>query len=192
VSTKTIPLSRKEKLLFADDHKSNLILIGMPGAGKSTVGVVLAKRLGFHFLDTDLIIQAQENCRLQQIIDNHGIEEFRRIEERMLLGLFTEQCVIATGGSVIYSREGIEALGRSGYRIYLEVPLAQLQQRIIDMGQRGLVMARGQSFEQLYAERTPLYEKSADVRIACDDLNVEQVAARIESEVLRRWPELST
>jgi len=187
----TMPFG-KEALLLSGEHKSNLILIGMPGAGKSTVGVVLAKRLGFHFLDTDLIIQAQEKCLLQQIIDNYGLEEFRRIEERMLLGLFTEHCIIATGGSVIYSRTGIEALGRSGYRIYLRVPLAQLQRRILDMGKRGLVMAKGQSFEELYAERTPLYEISADLEIDCDDLNAEQVAARIESEVQRRWPELST
>ena len=173
-------------------EKSNLILIGMPGAGKSTVGVVLAKRLGFHFLDTDLIIQAQEKCRLQEIIDNRGLGAFRQIEEQILFGLYTEHCIIATGGSVVYSREGLDALGCSGYQIYLQVPLPQLQQRIADMGQRGLVMSRGQSFEQLYAERTPLYEKFADLTIDCGDLNAEQVAAKIETEVLRRWPELST
>jgi len=189
-SYRTKNLFQKE-LNLAATRKSNLILIGMPGAGKSTVGVVLAKRLGFHFLDTDLIIQAQENCRLQQIIDSRGLETFRRIEEQILLGLFTEHCIIATGGSVVYSREGIKALGRTGYQIYLQVPLPQLQQRIADMGQRGLVMPKGQSFEQLYTERTPLYEKFADLTIACGDLNAEQVAAKIETEVLRRWPELS-
>jgi len=173
-------------------HKSNLILIGMPGAGKSTVGVVLAKRLGFHFLDTDLIIQTQEQCRLQQILDRRGGETFRQIEEQVLLGLYTEHCVVATGGSVVYSREGIEAIGRTGFQIYLQVPLPILQQRIADMGQRGLVMAKGQSFSELFTERTPLYEKFADLTIACGDLNAEQVAAMIEGEVLQRWPELST
>jgi len=173
-------------------QKSNLILIGMPGAGKSSVGVLLAKRLGFHFLDTDLIIQAQEKIRLQQIIDLQGVDAFRKIEEQTLLGLYTERCVIATGGSVIYSQEGIEALGRTGYQIYLQVPLPVLHQRIADMGQRGLVMAKGQNFAELYAERTPLYDKFADLKIACGDLNAEQVAAKIEEKVLRRWPELST
>ena len=171
-------------------QKSNLILIGMPGAGKSTVGVVLAKRLGFHFLDTDLIIQAQEKIRLQQIIDLHGVDAFRKIEEQTLLGLYTEHCIIATGGSVVYSREGVEALGRTGYQIYLQVPLQVLQQRIADMGNRGLVMARGQTFAGLYRERTPLYEKFADLTIACGDLNAEQVAAKIEEIVLQRCPEL--
>ncbi|NOY13595.1 MAG: shikimate kinase [Deltaproteobacteria bacterium] len=163
--------------------KTNLILIGMPGAGKSTVGVILAKRLGYHFIDTDLIIQAQEQCRLQQIIDRRGLDAFRKIEEQVLLGLNTRRCVIATGGSVIYSREGIEAIGRSGTLVYLQVPLAELQLRIADMGRRGLVMSKGQSFAQLYATRTPLYRKFADLSIPCSGLNAEQVAARIEAGV---------
>ncbi len=170
--------------------KSNLILIGMPGAGKSTVGVILAKRLGMHFLDTDLIIQAQEKCRLQQLIDTRGLKDFRRIEEQMLLGLFTEHCVIATGGSVIYSRQGMEALCRSGHSVYLQVSHAKLKRRIADMGQRGLVMEQGQNFQQLFAERTPLYQQFAELTIACGNLSAEQVAATIETEVHRRWPEL--
>lgn len=173
------------------DRRSNLILIGMPGAGKSTVGVVLAKRLGFHFIDTDLVIQAQEKCRLQEIIDQRGTEAFRQIEEQILLGLYTERAIIATGGSVIYSREGIEALGRTGYQVYLQVPLDELEQRIADMGQRGLVMASGQSFSQLYAERTPLYQRYADLIVPCANCNAEQVAIRIENEVKVRWPQLS-
>lgn len=164
-------------------NNSNLILIGMPGAGKSTVGVILAKRLGYHFIDTDLVIQAQQKCRLQEIINRQGLASFRRIEEQVLLGLYTERCVIATGGSVVYSREGVEAIGRTGRLIYLQVPLQELQQRIADMGQRGLVMAEGQSFAQLYAERSPLYESFADLTIPCAGLNAEGVAARIEKEL---------
>jgi shikimate kinase len=164
---------------------SNLILIGMPGAGKSTVGVILAKRLGYHFIDTDLVIQAQEKCRLQEIIDKQGLESFRKIEEQILLGLFTRRCVIATGGSVIYSHEGINAIRQTGQMIYLQVPLNELHQRIADMGQRGLVIGKNQSFEQLHAERTPLYEKFADLIIACAGLNAEQVAARIEAQISR-------
>lgn len=169
--------------------RKNLILIGMPGAGKSTSGVILAKRLGFHFIDTDLIIQAQEQARLQEIIDRQGLDEFLRIEERMLLGLYAENSVIATGGSVIYSDKGIRALGRIGYRIYLQVSLEQLQARIADMGQRGLAMNSQQTFEQLYYDRVPLYQRYADLTISCDDLNAEQVAVRIEQE-LGRLPKL--
>lgn len=171
--------------------KNNIILIGMPGAGKSTVGVILAKRIGFHFIDTDLLIQAQEKCRLQQIIDTQGLGNFRKIEEQMLLGLHTKHSIIATGGSVIYSGEGIEKLRRTGYRIYLQVSLESLQQRIVDMGQRGLVMDKRQTFAQLYQERTPLYEKFADMTIRCEDKNAEQVAATIETEIDQHWPSLS-
>lgn len=162
---------------------SNLILIGMPGAGKSTVGVILAKRIGYHFIDTDLVIQAQQQCRLQTIIDQQGLETFRKIEEQVLLGLHTKRCVIATGGSVVYSRQGIEAIGRTGQIIYLQVPLNELQQRIADMGQRGLVMTKGQSFADLFRERTPLYEQCADTTIDCSGLNAEQVAAQIETRL---------
>jgi len=172
-------------------NKNNIILIGMPGAGKSTIGVILAKRIGFQFIDTDLIIQAQEKRRLQQIIDTLGLDEFRKIEERMLLDLDAEYCVIATGGSVIYSQEGLQKLGKSGYRIYIQTPLNVLQQRIADMGQRGLVMGKGQTFTQLYQERTPLYEKFADLTISCKETNAERVAAKIEENINQHWSTLS-
>ena len=167
-------------------QKSNIILIGMPGAGKSTVGVILAKRIGYNFIDTDLIIQAQEKQRLQQIIDTQGLNNFRKVEEQMLLNLHPEHTIIATGGSVIYSKNGLEELGKSGYRIYIQVPLKVLQQRIADMGQRGLVIDQGQTFEQLYRERTPLYEKFADITISCENISAEQVAAKIEKNIGQR------
>ncbi|SDZ81068.1 shikimate kinase [Desulfuromusa kysingii] len=168
-------------------QKSNVILIGMPGAGKSTIGVILAKRLGFHFIDTDLLIQIQEKRRLQQIIDQHGLQHFRQIEEQILLQLDAERSVIATGGSVIYSTNGMEKLADSGCLTYIHVPLLLLQQRIADMGQRGLVMAKGQTFEDLYLERTPLYEKFAEITISSHDKNAEQVAAKIEKKLLQTW-----
>ncbi len=171
---------------------SNIILIGMPGAGKSTVGVILAKRIGFDFIDTDLIIQAREKCRLQQTIDRHGLDYFRYAEEQALLALNMERCVIATGGSVVYSREGLSSLGKSGYQVYLEVGFEELKNRIADMGQRGLVMAKDQTFTDLYLERTPLYEKTCDLKIQCDNLSAEQVAAAIEAEIENSWPELLT
>ncbi len=172
-------------------EKNNIILIGMPGAGKSTVGVILAKRIGFHFIDTDLIIQAQEKCRLQQIIDTQGLKTFRRVEEQMLLNLQPDYSVIATGGSVIYCEEGLKALGKTGILIYIQVPLTVLEERIADMGQRGLVMAKEQTFEQLYQERAPLYEKFSKLTISGEGMNAEQVAAQIEKEICRRWPTLS-
>ena len=171
--------------------KKNIILIGMPGAGKSTVGVILAKRIGFHFIDTDLIIQAQEKCRLQQIIDAHGLQNFRKIEEQMLLNLQVEHSIIATGGSVVYSEKGLKALGRTGPLIYIQVSLTALQKRIADMGQRGLVMSKGQTFEQLYQERTPLYEKFSELTISGEGVNAEQVAAKIEEDICHRWPTLA-
>lgn len=162
---------------------TNLILIGMPGAGKSTVGVILAKRLGYNFIDTDLVIQAQEQCRLQEIIDRRGLEAFRKIEEQVLLDLQTNRCVIATGGSAIYSQQGVEKIGQTGRLVYLKVPLEELQQRIADMGQRGLVMSKEQSFTDLFHERTPLYERFTQISIDCSELNAEQVAAEIETQL---------
>ncbi len=170
-------------------EKSNIILIGMPGAGKSTVGVVLAKRLGFQFYDTDLIIQAREHKRLQQIIDSKGLDYFRYTEEQVIANLQLEHCVIATGGSVVYYENGLKALAATGQLVYLQVDLPELEQRIADMGQRGLVMGEGQTFEQLYNERTPLYQKFADLTIPCQGCNAEQVAAAIEEQIKRQWPE---
>lgn len=171
-------------------EKNNIILIGMPGAGKSTVGVILAKRLGFHFTDTDLLIQWRERLRLQQIIDSKGLDYFRHVEEQVLCNLQLEYNVIATGGSVIYYQRGLTALGQTGHLIYLEVPLDALSQRIANMGERGLVMSKGQSFEQLYQERTPLYEQHADITINCNNRSAEQVAEMLEETVLRNWPPL--
>ncbi len=171
-------------------EKNNIILIGMPGAGKSTVGVVLAKRLGFQFYDTDLIIQAREHKRLQQIIDSKGIDYFRYTEEQVISNLQLECCVIATGGSVVYYEKGLKALANTGHLVYLQVDLPELEQRIADMGQRGLVMGKGQTFEHLYNERTPLYQKYADLTIPCQGCNAEQVAAAIEQQVKNNWPDL--
>ncbi len=163
--------------------KNNIVLIGMPGAGKSTIGVILAKRMGFQFIDTDLIIQMQEKCRLQQIIDTRGVKKFRQIEEHVLLNIDSKQNVIATGGSAVYSQQGLEKLGKNGCRIYIDVPVQVLKQRIADMGQRGLVIDKGQTFNQLHLERTPLYEKYADLTIPCAKMSAEQIAAKIEEAV---------
>ncbi len=170
--------------------KNNIILIGMPGAGKSTIGVILAKRLGFDFMDTDLAIQAREKARLQQIIDTKGLAYFRHVEEQVLLNLELEHNVIATGGSVVYYRQGLTTFSRTGHLVYLQVPLEILRRRIADMGRRGLVMADGQTFDQLYHERIPLYEEFSELTVHCAALNAEQVAVELEREIKLRWPAL--
>ena len=167
-------------------ERNNLVLIGMPGAGKSTVGVILAKRIGFNFIDTDLLIQTGQQQRLQQIINQQGVTQFSKIEEQVLLDLSCRQTVIATGGSAVYSAAGMQALQEMAQCFYLQVDQALLQKRIANMGQRGLVMTEGQSFAQLFEERTPLYEKYADWSLPCSGLSAEEVAARIESELTRR------
>ena len=161
----------------------NLILIGMPGAGKSTIGVLLAKLFALDFIDTDLLLQRRVGLRLQQMINLQGLHSFRRAEEEMLLDLDCRQTLISTGGSVIYSERGMQHLKQLGQVIYLHISLPQLQQRMSDMGQRGVVIAPGQTFADLYAERTPLYRKYADLCINTDDLGVEAVLEKIENQL---------
>ncbi|MFO7813154.1 MAG: shikimate kinase [Pelovirga sp.] len=163
----------------------NIVLIGMPGAGKSTVGVILAKRLGFDFVDTDLLIQSYCGARLQEIIDSQGLPRFREIEEQTLIDLDVQNSVIATGGSVIYCPKGMAALGTKGIFVYLQVPLIDLEQRLADMGQRGLVMHKGQTLAHLYQQRVPLYEKYAQLTQDCTNLNAEQVAGALEAALKR-------
>ena len=158
----------------------NLILIGMPGAGKSTIGVLLAKQLGLDFIDTDLLLQRQESLRLQQLITLRGVDSFRKAEEKMLLELNCVNTVVATGGSVVYSKPGMAHLQELGCLIYLHISLPQLTQRIADMGERGILIAAGQSFADLYAERSPLYSQYADIDIEISDLAVEEVLQKVE------------
>ena len=151
------------------DIPNNLGLIGMPGAGKSTLGVLLAKRTARSFLDTDLLIQKAEAASLQQIIEQRGVESFRSVEERIVLELDCSSCVIATGGSVVYSQAAMEHLGRLGRRIYLDVPLAELERRLGDLDKRGVIRGPGQDLEGLLAERRALYERWADIRLDCGE-----------------------
>jgi shikimate kinase len=154
---------------------NNLALIGMPGAGKSTLGVLVAKRTARSFLDTDLLIQQTEGASLQRIIEERGVEGFRNIEERIVLGLDCSSSVIATGGSVIYSEAAMEHLGRLGERIYLDVPFPELERRLGDLDKRGVLRSPGQDLEGLLAERRALYERWADIRVACGDLEHDGV-----------------
>lgn len=163
--------------------KQNVVLIGMPGAGKSTVGVVLAKRLGLSFVDTDLLIQAQTGRHLQAIIDTDGLSRFRAIEEEVLLSADVSGTVIATGGSVVYSEAGMAALSARGVVVFLEVPPLELERRIKDMDNRGVVIDPGQTFADLYANRLPLYRRYADITVQCDGLSVEDIAGRIQRQI---------
>jgi shikimate kinase len=159
--------------------KSNLVLIGMPGAGKSTVGVILAKRLGFDFIDTDVLIQAKRRRRLQDIIDREGLAAFRRIEEETLLALRTKRTVVATGGSAVYSEAGMRALGENGLVVFIDVPLRELEKRIRDMDTRGMVIDPGETLADLHRRRLPLYRRWADRTVGWREETMEEVAARI-------------
>ena len=151
--------------------KSNIVLIGMPGVGKSTIGVLLAKRLGMHFVDTDLFIQAGEGKSLQRLIEANGMDGFCKIECRYAQRLTVTDAVIATGGSVVYYDCGMKSLQAGGTIVYLQLPLAELEKRLGDLNARGVVLEPGQTLAQLYDKRTPLYEKWADVTINLSGLN---------------------
>ncbi|MGK2907769.1 MAG: shikimate kinase [Desulfuromonadales bacterium] len=165
------------------DCALNIILIGMPGAGKSTVGVLLAKRLGYHFVDTDLLFQTQQQCRLQQIIARVGLAEFKRLEADVLCNLATTHSVIATGGSAVYSDRAMARLKKLGQLVFIDIPLEELLARVNDMDTRGLVIGPDETYEHLYEERQPLYRKYAEVTIYGGGLRVEAVAAAIEQSV---------
>ena len=165
------------------DCALNIILIGMPGAGKSTVGVLLAKRLGYNFVDTDLLLQTEQRGRLQEIIAREGMERFKELEADNLCGLATTHSVVATGGSAVYSARAMDRLRALGQLVFIDIPLAELLTRVHDMDTRGLVIAPGESYEQLYLERQPLYEKYAETTISGGGMTVEAVAAAIEEQV---------
>lgn len=147
--------------------KNNIVLIGMPGSGKSTVGVLLAKIIGYNFIDSDLLIQAREGKKLYEIIDSYGLEYFNKVENEVNASIQCENTVIATGGSVIYGKEAMEHLKEIGTIVYLNVPLGELEKRICNMATRGISIKEGQTFKDLFVERTALYKKYCDVEIKC-------------------------
>lgn len=159
--------------------RSNIILIGMPGSGKSTVGVVLAKQALLNFVDTDVLIQTQHNRTLQDIVDRDGYAELRKIEEDVLLGLSVHNSVIATGGSAIYGERAMTHLKSQGIVVFLETDLATLEARVHDFGTRGLAKRADQNFADLFNERVPLYTKYADITIKSTGLTHEDVCAEI-------------
>ncbi len=152
----------------------NLILTGMPACGKSTLGVVLAKTLGMRFVDTDLLIQEVENCKLQEIIDERGMEEFLRIEEKVLSEVEAENSIISTGGSAVYSDKAMKHLGNIGDVVYIKLSLKEIERRLNNIKTRGIAMKPGETLADLYNMRVPLYEKYADIIIETEGMGIEE------------------
>ncbi|MBV5338997.1 MAG: shikimate kinase [Deltaproteobacteria bacterium] len=159
--------------------RSNIVLIGMPGAGKSTVGVLLAKQASLHFVDTDLLIQTGQKRTLQDIVDTDGYEILRQIEENVLLGLTVHNCVIATGGSAVYSDRAMTHLKSDGIAVFLNVDRPVLESRIHDYSTRGLAKRPDQDLGDLFQERSALYAKYADITINNVNLTQEEVCTQI-------------
>ena len=162
---------------------NNIVLIGMPGVGKSTVGVILAKILGYQFTDTDLVIQQKEGKLLREIIAERGTDGFIQLENRVIASLEAEGSVIATGGSAVYGQEAMQHLGEIGTVIYLELDYTVLEKRLEDIRGRGVVLKDGQDLHDLYMERTPLYERYADIKISETGQNVEQTVDQIVKKI---------
>jgi shikimate kinase len=165
--------------------KDNIVLIGMPSSGKSTVGIVLAKALGYRFVDSDLVIQEQTGLLLHEIIEGQGLDGFNRIENEVNAALDCHKSVIATGGSVVYGSEAMEHLCEIGRVIYLELPYETLCDRIGNLMERGVSIRVGQTFRDLYEERIPLYEKYADITIHAEHLSIREVVQLMKRELLQ-------
>ncbi len=159
--------------------KNNVVLIGMPGAGKSTVGVVLAKVVGHKFVDSDLVIQEQQGKLLHELITEHGMDGFLEIENQTNASLDMTKAVIATGGSVIYGKEAMEHLKEIGLVVYLKLSLESIADRLGDLKKRGVALKDGWGLKELYEERVPLYEKYADVIIDCEEKAIREITEEI-------------
>ena len=158
---------------------ANIILIGMPGAGKSTVGVVLAKRMQKKFIDTDLLIQEEQNLTLHQIMERDGLDGFLKIENEVLKKLDVQNCIIATGGSAIYGKEAMEHMKKSGHIVYLKLSYESICSRLGDLKERGVVISPGKTLQELYNERICLYQKYCDIEINCEKKELKDIVGEI-------------
>ena len=163
--------------------KTNIVLIGMPASGKSTVGVILAKVLGKKFIDTDLIIQLREDALLADIIKEKGVEGFMKSEEEAILSVDENNTVIATGGSAVYGEKAMEHLKKNGTVIYLKVEKDELFKRLKNIKERGVVLKQGETLEEMYYNRSVLYGKYADIIIEEADSTVEETIEKIQNEL---------
>lgn len=166
---------------------NNIVLIGFPACGKSVTGVVLAKILNMKFIDADLLIQQKAGRGLQDIIDNDGIDAFKKLEEEVLSSINEDNTVIATGGSAIYYEDAMSHLKENGMAVYIDVSLHDLKRRLRNIKTRGVAMGKGQTLDDLYAERKPLYEKYADIKVKSGNRNgMEDTVAKIIDALYRR------
>ncbi len=157
----------------------NIILIGMPGAGKSTVGVVLAKKCGCRFLDSDLVIQDRKNALLHELIEQYGTDGFLRIEEEINASLDVHKTILATGGSAVYGPKAMEHFKTIGRVVYLQLPYESIEQRLGDLNERGVALKPGQTLKDLFEERRPLYERYADLTIECENKSIREIVTEI-------------
>lgn len=163
----------------------NIVLIGMPGCGKSTVGVLLAKALGLDFIDTDVVLQAKEKRRLQEIIDDIGIEGFLKKEEEAILSLECSRTVIATGGSVVYGKRAMDHLSSSGRIVYIKLPYEEIERRLSNLATRGVTLREGQTLLNLYHERIPLYESAAQIIFDASFSDIDATVYGIEKALIQ-------
>ena len=161
----------------------NVILIGMPGSGKTTVGTYLSELIGYGYIDSDSVIVAREGRRLNEIIAQDGTEAFLDIEAKVNAELAADRCVIATGGSVIYREQAMHALVQKGGVVYLKLSYEEIEARLGDLKARGVALKEGFTLRDLYEERTPLYEKYAQIVVELDGLTVEAAAEKIRQAV---------
>lgn len=164
----------------------NIVLIGMPACGKSVTGVVLAKALKMKFIDTDLMIQERAGKSLQEIIDVDGIERFKETERAVLNSIDVKNAVIATGGSAVYYDDAMKHLGKDSVILYIRISLSDVKRRLRNIKTRGVAMGKGQTLEELYDERIPLYEKYADITVTSHRYSMEKTVAEMIKKVRGR------
>ena len=178
-------------------NKDNLILIGMPGAGKSTIGIVLAKVIGYTFIDSDISIYAnnvnkaiieafkgiqnEKNMLLHELIDKYGLDGFNSIENEINSKINAHKSIIATGGSAVYGKDAMTHLSSIGTVIYLKLPYEEIEERLGDLTKRGVSIKKGQTLKSLYNERIVLYEKYADITIECSNKKIGRIAEEIKT-----------
>lgn len=164
---------------------TNIVLIGMPGCGKSTAGVLLAKTLGYSFLDTDLLLQQKAGKKLYEMIRDDGMEAFLQLENKTVASLGDlDKTVIATGGSVVLGEAAMTRLKSLGKIVYLQLPLAQIEHRVSNIKTRGIAMGPGEGLADVYVHRAPLYERYADVTVSAQDFSLEETVDEITRTVI--------
>lgn len=165
---------------------ANIVLIGMPGCGKSTVGVLLAKALQMDFVDTDIVLQQQQGKKLQEIIDQVGNDAFLKLEEDCVRGLACDQTVVATGGSVVYGKEAMRRLHENGLVVYMRLPYEEIERRLSNLATRGVTLKKGQTLRNLYDERIPLYEAEADYIFEPEESDVQETVLDLAQRLSAR------